>query len=258
MSDKQNKDRYKDTINLPATQFPMKANLAQREPEQLAYWQEIDLYRKLRDAGAGREKFILHDGPPYANGIIHIGHALNKIIKDIIVKSKTLSGYDAPYIPGWDCHGLPIELEVEKKVGRAGAKVDRKTFRQKCREFAGKQVAAQKADFIRLGVVGDWERPYLTMDPATEANILRALARIVAAGHVYHGAMPVYWCVDCRSALAEAEVEYMDKTSPAVDVRFPVIDAQALLTRMHGKTDLGSTPVSVVIWTTTPWTLPAN
>ncbi len=258
MSDKEHKDRYKDTINLPATRFPMKANLAQREPELLAYWQEIDLYKRLREAGSGKEKFILHDGPPYANGTIHIGHALNKIIKDIIVKSKTLSGYDAPYVPGWDCHGLPIELEVEKKVGRAGAKVDRKTFRQKCREFAAKQVAAQKADFIRLGVIGDWGRPYLTMDPTTEANILRALTKIIAAGHVYHGAMPVYWCTDCRSALAEAEVEYMDKTSPAVDVRFSVVDVQALLEKMQAAGSGSETPVSVVIWTTTPWTLPAN
>ncbi len=249
---------YKNTINLPATEFPMKANLAKREPEILRYWSEIDLYRRLREAGANRAKFILHDGPPYANGMIHIGHAVNKILKDIIVKSKTLDGFDAPYVPGWDCHGLPIEHEVEKRLGHSSEQIGARAFRQHCRDYAAEQVKAQKADFVRLGVVGHWERPYLTMNPATEANILRALGRIIAGGHVYRGAMPVYWCADCRSALAEAEVEYQDRRSPAVDVRFAVADEQALLERMRVDGDPGSGPISVVIWTTTPWTLPAN
>jgi len=234
----------------------MKANLAQREPEVLQHWQNIDLYQRLRAARSGRPKFILHDGPPYANGAIHIGHAVNKVLKDIIVKSRTLGGFDAPYVPGWDCHGLPIELEVEKKVGRAGGKIDQSAFRRKCRDYAERQVADQKKDFIRLGVVGDWDRPYLTMDPATEANILRALARIIAAGHVYNGAMPVLWCTDCRSALAEAEVEYYDKTSPAIDVRFRGVDSADLARRFSLEPD--GVPVDIAIWTTTPWTLPAN
>ncbi len=248
---------YKHTINLPSTRFPMKANLAQREPEVLAHWEEIDLYRRLRELGAGRPKFVLHDGPPYANGDIHIGHAVNKVLKDIIVKARTLDGFDAPYVPGWDCHGLPIELEVEKQLGKSGGRVDAKTFRRKCREYAQTQIDKQRRDFVRLGVVGDWRRPYLTMDPAVEANTLRALGRIIAGGHVYHGLMPVYWCTQCGSALAEAEVEYLDRNSPAIDVRFPVEDATDLLTRMGAAAgDAG--PISVVIWTTTPWTLPAN
>ncbi len=249
---------YKNTINLPSTGFPMKANLAQREPEVLKHWETIDLYRRLREVGAGRPKFILHDGPPYANGAIHIGHAVNKVLKDIIVKSRTLGGFDAPYVPGWDCHGLPIEHEVEKKVGKAGVKIDKREFRRACRAYAQKQVAAQMADFVRLGVAGHWRRPYLTMDPVVEANIVRALAKIIARGHVYHGAMPVYWCADCRSALAEAEVEYQDRTSPAIDVRFPVVEPQELLARMSLEHGGGSGPLAVVIWTTTPWTLPAN
>ncbi|MDH3281687.1 MAG: isoleucine--tRNA ligase, partial [Gammaproteobacteria bacterium] len=250
---------YKNTINLPATKFPMKANLAQREPNILKRWAEIDLYRRLRETGAGRPVYILHDGPPYANGAIHIGHAVNKILKDIIVKSRILSGFYAPYVPGWDCHGLPIEHEVEKKVGKEAARADPRKFRQACRDYAGKQVAKQKTDFIRLGVVGDWERPYLTMDPRTEANIIRALAKIIAQGHVYHGALPVYWCSDCGSALAEAEVEYLDRTSPAIDVRFAAADEEALLRHVDVTAPgPGAGPVSVVIWTTTPWTLPAN
>jgi isoleucyl-tRNA synthetase len=247
---------YKDTLNLPKTAFPMKANLAQREPEILKHWQENDLYGQIRKKREGSKKFILHDGPPYANGDIHIGHAVNKILKDIIVKSQGLNGFDAPYVPGWDCHGLPIELQVEKKVGKAGVKVDSDTFRNACREYALKQVDKQRTDFIRLGVLGDWEKPYLTMDFKTEANIVRALGKIISAGHLHKGVKPVHWCTDCGSALAEAEVEYEDKQSPAIDVRFHSIEQAELLKCFDVETHLES--VSVVIWTTTPWTLPAN
>ena len=253
----ENKIDYKSTINLPSTSFPMKANLAQREPGILKHWNDIDLYASQRAVGAGRPKFILHDGPPYANGAIHIGHAVNKVLKDIIVKSKTMSGFDSPYVPGWDCHGLPIEHEVEKKTGKGASRTDPREFRKKCRAYASKQIERQKVEFKRLGVIGDWDDPYLTMAPRTEANIIRALAKIIANGHVYHGLMPVYWCSDCGSALAEAEVEYMDKVSPSVDVRFPVADEAGFLARFDGD-GLGQGPISVVIWTTTPWTLPAN
>ncbi len=247
---------YKHTLNLPKTAFPMKANLAQREPETLKRWQQNNLYQKIREASAGRPKFVLHDGPPYANGDIHIGHAVNKILKDFIVKSKTLSGFDAPYIPGWDCHGLPIEHNVEKKVGKAGAKVDFKTFRQKCRDYAGRQVEGQKKDFVRLGVLGDWDNPYLTMAFETEADIIRSLGKIAANGHLHKGFKPVYWSVVGGSALAEAEVEYQDKESFSIDVRFAVVDEAKLTSAIP---DLGGEgKVSVVIWTTTPWTLPAN
>ncbi len=250
---------YKNTLNLPNTAFPMRGGLPQKEPKILAEWQAKDLYGQIRAKSAGRPKFILHDGPPYANGDIHIGHAVNKILKDIIVKSKTLSGFDAPYIPGWDCHGLPIELQVEKKIGKAGLKVDAKTFREACRGYASKQVDGQRKDFKRLGVLGDWDKPYLTMDFDFEANIVRTLGRIIKAGHVQQGFKPVHWCVDCASALAEAEVEYQDKTSPAIDVRFEVLDEEALKTRVqHVPGHDGQGPISVVIWTTTPWTLPAN
>ncbi len=250
---------YKDTLNLPKTDFTMKANLAVREPQALERWQSMDLYGKLRKAGKGRPKFILHDGPPYANGEIHIGHAVNKVLKDIIVKSKGLSGFDAPYVPGWDCHGLPIELNVEKKVGKAGHKVDAGAFRKACRDYAAKQIDKQRKDFQRLGILGDWERPYLTMDFRFEADIIRALARIVANGHLYKGVKPVHWCTDCGSALAEAEVEYEDKDSPAIDVRFQVLEDEAVMVRCHHvEGSQGNGPLSVVIWTTTPWTLPAN
>lgn len=250
---------YKHTLNLPKTAFPMKANLANREPSMVKQWQEMDLYGKLRAQGEGRDKFILHDGPPYANGQIHIGHAVNKVLKDIIVKAKTMDGYDAPYIPGWDCHGLPIELQVEKKIGKAGHKVDAKTFRDACRDYAAKQVNQQSEDFIRLGVIGDWDNPYLTMDYKFEADIVRSLGRIVNNGHLHKGSKPVHWCVDCGSALAEAEVEYEDKTSPAIDVRFTVLDDVAFMQRCHHVEEHeGEGPISVVIWTTTPWTLPAN
>ena len=250
---------YKPTLNLPQTDFPMKANLAQREPETLQHWQAIALYRKLREQGKGRPRFVLHDGPPYANGEIHIGHAMDKVLKDIIVKSKTLSGFDAPYVPGWDCHGLPIELMVEKKIGKAGHKVDARSFRKACRDYAAKQVQGQSLDFQRLGVFGDWDHPYLTMDFRTEADIMRALGRIHANGYLVKGFKPVHWCTDCGSALAEAEVEYEDKTSPAIDVRFTVLDTAALRARCQGLQSVDQRlPVSVVIWTTTPWTLPAN
>lgn len=247
---------YKSTLNLPSTSFAMKANLAQREPGTLKRWQQENLYQAIRTARAGCDKFILHDGPPYANGDIHIGHAVNKILKDIIIKSKTLSGFDAPYVPGWDCHGLPIEHNVEKKIGKAGVKVDHATFRQHCRKYAAKQVERQKADFIRLGVLGEWDNPYLTMDHKTEADIIRALGQVVANGHLQRGFKPVYWSVVGGSALAEAEVEYQDKTSYSIDVRFPVADQDDLHQRLGELS--GSGPVSVVIWTTTPWTLPAN
>jgi len=251
-----NKTDYKITLNLPKTAFPMKANLAQREPSMVKAWQGNKLYQKIRAARAGRKQFILHDGPPYANGNIHLGHAVNKVIKDIIVKAKTLSGYDAPYIPGWDCHGLPIEHQVEKKVGKAGTKVDLATFRQKCREYAAKQVEGQKKDFIRLGVLGDWDNPYLTMDFTFEANIIRALGKIVENGHLHKGFKPVYWSVVGGSALAEAEVEYRDKTSFSIDVCYPVADTAVLEKAIPHLA--GEGPLSVVIWTTTPWTLPSS
>ncbi len=250
---------YKKTLNLPKTAFPMRANLAQREPQMLKRWQQLKVYDGLRRRRAGQPRFILHDGPPYANGDIHIGHAVNKVLKDIVVKARGLDGLDAPYVPGWDCHGLPIELQVEKRVGKAGVKVSAEQFRKECRKYAAKQVKRQMADFVRLGVLGDWEKPYLTMDFAAEANEIRALGRIIENGHLHKGAKPVHWCTDCGSALAEAEVEYEDKVSCAIDVRFPVLDEAALLGRCHHLPDgLGDGPLSMVIWTTTPWTLPAN
>ncbi len=250
---------YKNTLNLPQTDFPMKASLAHREPQMLKKWQEDNLYQKLREARQGQVKFILHDGPPYANGDIHIGHAVNKILKDMVVKAKAMEGFDTPYVPGWDCHGLPIELQVEKKVGKPGAKVDAKTFRKACREYASKQVQRQSTDFQRLGVLGDWDNPYLTMDFRYEADIVRSLGRIIANGHLHKGFKPVHWCTECASALAEAEVEYEEKRSPSIDVRFTVLEEEALMARCHHVEDHeGRGPVSVAIWTTTPWTLPAN
>jgi isoleucyl-tRNA synthetase len=250
---------YKQTINLPQTGFPMKADLAQREPKMLADWQARDLYGRIRAAAKGRPRFVLHDGPPYANGAIHIGHAVNKILKDIIVKSRSLDGFDAPYIPGWDCHGLPIEHAVEKKHGKPGQKLDANAFRAACRAFAREQVDLQRTDFKRLGVLGDWDNPYLTMNAAYEAEQIRAFGRIVHNGHLYRGAKPVHWCLDCRSALAEAEVEYEERTSPAIDVEFRVVDPRDLERRIGQPAGgLGELPVSIVIWTTTPWTLPAN
>ena len=240
---------YKPTLNLPATKFAMKANLSNREGGFLKKWQDDDLYAQIRANNQGKPKFILHDGPPYANGDIHIGHAVNKVLKDIIVKSKSLSGFDAPFVPGWDCHGLPIELNVEKKKGKVGVKIDANTFRAECRKYADTQVAKQKLDFQRLGILADWNNPYLTKDFQYEADIVRALGKIVENGHVSKGYKPVHWCTECGSALAEAEVEYKDKQSDAIDVKFRIVDDSIF------KVDQ---PVSVVIWTTTPWTLPAN
>ncbi len=246
---------YKDTLNLPDTTFPMRGDLAKREPQMLAQWQEKKRYQRIRAASKGRKKFVLHDGPPYANGDIHIGHAVNKILKDIIVKSKTLSGFDAPYVPGWDCHGLPIELQVEKKHGKA---IPPAQFRELCRAYANEQIERQKKDFIRLGVLGDWDNPYLTMDFKTEAEIVRALGKIYERGYLYQGRKPVNWCLDCQSALAEAEVEYEDKVSPAIDVGFEVQDKAAVAKAFGIRHLPGDAKVYAVIWTTTPWTLPAN
>jgi isoleucyl-tRNA synthetase len=244
---------YKKTLNLPETPFPMRADLAKREPSWIAAWQRQQRYRKLRNHCASRPRFVLHDGPPYANGDIHIGHAVNKILKDMILKSKTLAGFDAPYVPGWDCHGLPIEHQVEKIHGKS---LPPARFRELCREYALSQVERQKADFIRLGVLGDWENPYLTLDFKIEADIVRALAAIWKRGYLIQGQKPVNWCLDCGSALAEAEVEYEDRQSTAIDVAFPVKDNGAL-----GKAfgvDVGERAAYAVIWTTTPWTLPGN
>ncbi|MGF1741172.1 isoleucine--tRNA ligase [Vibrio profundum] len=250
---------YKDTLNLPETGFPMRGNLANREPAMLEHWYKEDLYGEIRKAKKGKKSFVLHDGPPYANGDIHIGHALNKILKDIIIKSKTLSGFDAPYIPGWDCHGLPIELMVEKKVGKPGQKVTPAEFREKCRHYAAGQVEGQKESFKRLGIFGEWDKPYRTMDFATEANIIRALGKIADNGHLLKGFKPVHWCTDCGSALAEAEVEYKDKVSPSIDVKFKATDEAAVLAKFDLAEGVeGHGDVSMVIWTTTAWTLPAN
>ncbi|WP_434353332.1 isoleucine--tRNA ligase [Psychrobacter sp. HD31] len=243
---------YKDTLNLADTEFAMRGNLAKREPKWLAAWEEDNVYGKIREARQGAPKYILHDGPPYANGQIHLGHAVNKVLKDIIVKSKTLSGFDAPYVPGWDCHGLPIEQKVEAKVGKVGQKVTATEFRKLCREYAKSQVELQMADFKRLGVFADWDNPYLTMNFEQEANIVRALGKIYKNGHITRGMKPVNWCLDCGSALAEAEVEYQDKVSDAIYVGFELLDlAQKLALTDEDKT-------FAVIWTTTPWTLPAN
>ncbi|HBI22331.1 MAG TPA: isoleucine--tRNA ligase [Legionella sp.] len=247
---------YKDTLNLPHTMFPMKASLAQREPQRLEEWKTNGLYEQIRAARAGRERFILHDGPPYANGHLHCGHALNKILKDIIVKSKSFSGYDAPFVPGWDCHGLPIELNVEKKVGKAGVKITASEFRARCREYAASQIDIQRDEFQRLGVFGDWQNPYTTMNYTYEANILRALSLIISNGHLHQGFKPVHWCVDCASSLAEAEVDYEDKTSASIDVAFLAQHFKAFMA--HTALRVPEKPIIVPIWTTTPWTLPAN
>ena len=233
---------------MPATDFPMKANLANREGSFLKDWKNKDIHQQIRQKFKGKPLFVLHDGPPYANGDIHIGHAVNKVLKDVIVKSKTLSGYDAPYIPGWDCHGLPIEHMVEKKKGKVGHKISADEFRAACREYADKQIEKQKVDFKRLGIFGDWDNPYLTKNFKYEADIVRALGKIVKNGHLTKGFKPVHWCTECSSALAEAEVEYKDKGSDTVDVAFNVI----------GDFFENDKPVTLIIWTTTPWTLPAN
>ena len=248
---------YKATLHLPATDFPMRGDLPKREPDILARWEEQDLYAQLRANAKGRPLFVLHDGPPYANGAIHLGHAVNKILKDIIVKSKYLAGFDAPYIPGWDCHGLPIEIAIEKKYGKVGVKLDANEFRQKCREYALSQIELQRKDFKRLGVVGDWNNPYKTLDFHFEAGEIRALAKIVDNGHLARGVKPVHWCFDCGSALAEAEIEYQDKVSPTVDVAYAARDGQAVAAAFGAGLPAG-VEVAVPIWTTTPWTLPAS
>jgi isoleucyl-tRNA synthetase len=247
---------YKDTLNLPSTKFPMKANLPQREPDILKLWDKINLYKKIRDKHAKSDNYILHDGPPYANGDIHIGHAVNKVLKDIVTKSKTFSGFNAPLIPGWDCHGLPIELMVEKKYGKSKFKDNKNAFRKACREYASKQINKQKIDFIRLGVVADWVNPYTSMDKDFEASVVKSFSDILKNNHIYHGSKPVHWCIESESALAEAEVEYKDLVSDAVDILFKISD-QNKFKKVFSLEDLQG-DIFCCIWTTTPWTLPAN
>jgi len=244
---------YKDTLNLPATNFPMKANLTQKELEILERWEKIDLYGKLAEIGREKPKYILHDGPPYANGHIHIGHALNKVLKDIVLKCKRMSGFEAPYVPGWDCHGLPIELQVEKNLGSKKHQITKAEMRRLCREYAAKFVEVQRKEFERLGILGEWDNPYLTMNYVYEGITARELAEFAANGGLFKGKKPVHWCSSCVTALAEAEVEYADHRSPSIYVKFPLKDdVSAEVPALAGKA------VSVVIWTTTPWTLPAN
>ena len=246
--------QLKDTLNLPSTKFSMKANLAQKEPGLLDYWKNLNLYQLIQEKNKDKPLFNLHDGPPYANGPIHLGHTVNKILKDIIVKTKNLSGFYAPYVPGWDCHGLPIELNVEQKHGKPNKDISVEEFRLRCREYANQQIAIQKKDFVRLGVLGDWENPYKSMDYKFEANIVRALGKIIEAGHLSRGFKPVYWCENCLSALAEAEVEYLEKESTAIDLLFPIeseIIESLFDTRLTSE-------VFIATWTTTPWTLPGN
>jgi isoleucyl-tRNA synthetase len=250
---------YKNTLNLPRTDFPMKASLSQREPATLKKWQAENLYQKMRANAKGRKLFVLLDGPIYANGHIHMGHALNRILKDMVLKAKTLSGFDTPFVPGWDCHGLPIELFVEKKIGKSGDKVSVAEFRKACREYAEEFIVIQRDEFTRLGIQADWEHLYKTMDFAFEADIIRALAKVVENNHLEKGYKPVFWCLNCASALAEAEVEYADKTSSAIDVRFAVVDAPAFIARFKNITPSKAVAkISIPIWTTTPWTLPGN
>jgi len=251
---------YKATLNLPKTDFPMKANLPQREPELLASWEQERLYEQIQETGKGRPRYVLHDGPPYANGHIHIGHALNYILKDVIVKSKTMSGYHAPFVPGWDCHGLPIEHQVLKDLGDKKKDLDALAIRKLCKEYAEKYVTVQREEFQRLGVLGDWQHPYLTMNPGYEATIIREFGKFVEQGGVYKGLKPVLWCTVDQTALAEAEVEYEDHTSPSIYVKFPLVTSPTVLSKTFPGISfpVGIKLVSVVIWTTTPWTLPAN
>lgn len=244
---------YKNTLNLPKTEFPMKANLSQREPEQIREWEESRLYHKIREASAGKEKFILHDGPPYANGQIHIGTALNKILKDIIIRSRQMSGFDAVYVPGWDCHGLPIEHNVDKDLGAKAREISQVEKRKLCRDYANKYINIQREEFKRLGVLGEWENPYLTMNYNYVAVIARECGNFALNGSLFRSKKPILWCTSCRTALAEAEIEYYDDTSPSIFVKFSLQDDM-------GKDipELAGKQVSVVIWTTTPWTLPAN
>ena len=246
---------YKETINLPLTEFPMRANLNQKEPDLLKEWDETGLYQKIRDKSKGRPRYILHDGPPYANGHIHIGHSINKILKDIVVKSRQMSGFDAPYVPGWDCHGLPIELQVDRDLGSKKQGMSKLDIRRHCREYATKFIDIQREEFKRLGILGDWGRPYLTMDFAYEAATAKELGKFFEKGAVYKGRKPVHWCSSCQTALAEAEVEYNEKTSPSIYVKFsgqrPVVSGRL-------KDLIGERNFALVIWTTTPWTIPAN
>ncbi|HOQ60799.1 MAG TPA: class I tRNA ligase family protein, partial [Vicinamibacterales bacterium] len=248
---------WKSTLNLPTTSFPMKANLQVAEPQMLARWDAIGLYRKLRDRRRGAPVFYLHDGPPYANGNVHLGTALNKILKDVVVRSRSMAGFDAPYVPGWDCHGLPIELKLLKELGPKAREMSVAGLRRACREYAGRYVDIQREQFKRLGVLGDWGDPYLTMDYRYQAAIVRALGTFVERGMVYKGKKPVHWCIHCRTALAEAEVEYEDHASPSIYVEFPLgaEGSAALASRFPG---LEGRRVSALIWTTTPWTIPAN
>lgn len=242
------KGKYDETLNLPRTEFPMRANLAKREPDIMKFWEEIDLYHRVQEHNQGRPKFILHDGPPYANGDIHMGHTLNKVLKDIIVKYKSMAGFDSPYVPGWDTHGLPIEQQAIKALGLDRHRTDVVEFRKHCRQYALKYVDIQRQEFKRLGVRGDWENPYLTLNPVFESIQVKVFGEMASKGYIYKGLKPVYWCGDCETALAEAEVEYGDKTSPSIYVKFPVKDGRGVLPQ----------DAFVVIWTTTPWTLPAN
>ena len=248
---------WKHTLNLPRTGFPMRANLQTTEPAVIARWNEMGLYARIRERRAGAPQFVLHDGPPYANGKIHIGHVLNKVLKDVIVRSRTMAGFDAPYVPGWDCHGLPIELKVDQELGGKKRHMSVADFRRACRRYAQKFVDRQSADFQRLGVSGDWPRPYRTMTPDYQAAIVRALGRFVEQQVVYKGKKPVHWCLHCRTALAEAEVEYEDHTSPSIYVEFPMRAASAAALAEKAPA-LAGRPVSVLIWTTTPWTIPSN
>ncbi|MGP1944974.1 MAG: isoleucine--tRNA ligase [Arsenophonus sp. ET-LJ4-MAG3] len=247
---------YKNTLNLPKTKFPMRGDLPKREPKILARWYKEELYQVIRQAKIGKKIFILHDGPPYANGCLHIGHSVNKILKDIVIKYKGLAGFDSPYIPGWDCHGLPIEHKVEQIIGKPGDKVSVTKFREECRKYAKEQIESQKADFIRMGILGDWEKPYLTMDFNIEGNIIRSLGKVIENGHLINGVKPVHWCTTCKSSLAEAEVEYYDKLSPSIKVRFIAVDSKSVYEKFNIKSI--TLPISAVIWTTTVWTLPAN
>ncbi|MEO7151060.1 MAG: class I tRNA ligase family protein, partial [Burkholderiaceae bacterium] len=244
---------YRATLNLPDTPFPMRGDLPRREPGWVKEWSEQGLYQRLRDARVGRPRFVLHDGPPYANGTLHVGHAVNNVLKDMIVKSKQLAGFDARFVPGWDCHGLPIENAVEKTVDR---KLDRAEMQSRSRAYATEQIAQQKVDRMRLGVLGDWAHPYRTMDFINEAGELRVLKRVIERGYVYRGLKPVYWCFDCGSSLAEFEIEYADKKSQTVDVGFLAAEPQKLA-QAFGLVSLDQ-PAFAVIWTTTAWTLPAN
>ncbi|MGC1402800.1 MAG: class I tRNA ligase family protein, partial [Thermodesulfobacteriota bacterium] len=244
---------YKQTLNLPKTNFPMKANLVQKEPEWLKNWERDGLYHKIRKFSEGRKRFILHDGPPYANGNIHMGTAFNKILKDIIIKSKQMSGYDSPYVPGWDCHGLPIEHQVDKELGPKRKTLSQTEIRLLCRAYAEKYINIQREEFKRLGVFGEWDDPYLTMNFAYEAVIVREFGRFALQGSVYKSKKPIYWCTSCKTALAEAEVEYEPHTSPSIFVAFPLVSDLS-----EEYPVLKDKKVALLIWTTTPWTIPAN